>query len=34
MHGEPGPMATLTQVIESELGWPVYMPALGESVEL
>jgi metallo-beta-lactamase family protein len=34
VHGEPGPMATLKQVIETELGWPAYMPALGESVEL
>lgn len=34
VHGEPGPMATLKQVIESELGWRVHMPALGESVEL
>lgn len=34
VHGEPGPMATLKQVIEAELGWPVHMPALGESVEL
>jgi metallo-beta-lactamase family protein len=34
VHGEPGPMATLQQVIEAELGWPVHMPALGESVEL
>ena len=34
VHGEPGPMATLRPVIETELGWPVYMPALGESVEL
>jgi metallo-beta-lactamase family protein len=34
VHGEPGPMATLKQVIETELGWPVHMPTLGESVEL
>jgi metallo-beta-lactamase family protein len=34
VHGESGPMATLKQVIETELGWPVHMPALGESVEL
>jgi metallo-beta-lactamase family protein len=34
VHGEPGPMATLKQVIETQLGWPAYMPTLGESVEL
>jgi metallo-beta-lactamase family protein len=34
VHGEPGPMATLKQVIETELGWQAHMPTLGESVEL
>jgi metallo-beta-lactamase family protein len=34
VHGEPGPMATLGQVIERELGWRTHMPALGERVEL
>jgi metallo-beta-lactamase family protein len=34
VHGEPGPMAVLKQVIETELKWPAYMPTLGESVEL
>ena len=34
VHGEPGPMTTLKGVIETELGWSVHMPALGESVEL
>jgi metallo-beta-lactamase family protein len=34
VHGEPGPMATLKQVIEAELGWQAHMPTLGESVEL
>jgi metallo-beta-lactamase family protein len=34
VHGEPGPMTTLGQVIERELGWRTHMPALGERVEL
>jgi metallo-beta-lactamase family protein len=34
VHGEPGPITTLKQVIDTELGWPAYMPTLGESVEL
>jgi metallo-beta-lactamase family protein len=34
VHGEPGPMAMLKQVIEAELKWPAYMPTLGESVEV
>jgi metallo-beta-lactamase family protein len=34
VHGEPGPMTALKQVIATELGWSVHMPALGESVAL
>ncbi len=34
VHGEPGPMSTLKDVITSELGWHVYLPSLGETVEL
>jgi metallo-beta-lactamase family protein len=34
VHGEPGPMATLKDRIVADLGWHVYMPSLGETVEL
>ena len=34
VHGEPGPMDALKALVTDRLGWPVYVPAHGETIQL